>query len=407
MRRPRILFVEQFYYPEGWGGAELPRDLTIHLAQHGFDVDVICGSDQYSAIDGDPGPDPEELGVRIHRVKRLLNGRIHRRKLLRQLWFYCGLLPQLLFRPAPDIYVTQTNPPLVVVLVAAVAFLRRRPLIIIAMDIYPEVMNADGVIAASGVISRLLTAVFRWSYRRARHVVSLGPVMSERLEAKGVDAKTIVEIPTWATGSPGVVRGRDNALRVQWQLVDRNVLLYSGNLGIAHEFDVLLKAVSGASQRMPALRLVFIGQGRRLEEVQRQVNELQLAHIVQFHGFVPSSRLPESLGIADMAIVTLRRGFEGLVVPSKLQGYMARGIPVLYIGPRSDSSLHIQRSEGGCCMVDAEAREVADTIVELFADRAALQDMGRRARRYYTVEFSREEGLRRFEAMLQSVVGKA
>ena len=27
----RIVFVEQFYYPEGWGGAELARDVTVAL----------------------------------------------------------------------------------------------------------------------------------------------------------------------------------------------------------------------------------------------------------------------------------------------------------------------------------------------------------------------------------------
>jgi hypothetical protein len=53
----RIVFVEQFYYPRGLGGAELTRDVTIALAKAGFDVDVICGSDQYSPVEGDPRPE--------------------------------------------------------------------------------------------------------------------------------------------------------------------------------------------------------------------------------------------------------------------------------------------------------------------------------------------------------------
>ena len=54
--RTSVVFVEQFYYPEGWGGAELPRDLTIHLAASGEQVEVICGSEQYAPVEGDPSP---------------------------------------------------------------------------------------------------------------------------------------------------------------------------------------------------------------------------------------------------------------------------------------------------------------------------------------------------------------
>src|SRR5690242_16697944 len=92
---PRVLFVEQFYYPEGWGGAELPLDLTIHLQRTGFNVEVICGADQYAPLAGEPPADPVAAGVRIRRIPRLLSGNIHRAKLLRQLWFYVALVPLL------------------------------------------------------------------------------------------------------------------------------------------------------------------------------------------------------------------------------------------------------------------------------------------------------------------------
>ena len=34
----RIVVIEQFYYPEGWGGAQLPRDVTIDLARAALDT---------------------------------------------------------------------------------------------------------------------------------------------------------------------------------------------------------------------------------------------------------------------------------------------------------------------------------------------------------------------------------
>ena len=56
-----------------------------------------------------------------------------------------------------------------------------RPLVIIAMDIYPEVLVAHGVVGPRTLQGRLLARAFSWAYRRARRIIALGPVMRERL----------------------------------------------------------------------------------------------------------------------------------------------------------------------------------------------------------------------------------
>jgi len=401
--RPRILFVEQFYYPDGWGGAELPLDLTVHLARAGFDVEVICGADQYSPVQGNPPPDPRLAGIRIRRIPALLRGNIHRAKLLRQLWFYLALLPLLVLRRPPDLFVAQTNPPLAVILVAAAARLRGKPMVIIAMDIYPEVLIAHGM-RPQGAAAATLARAFRWAYRSARRVVALGPVMTRRLAAKGVDAARIVEIPNWATGMLGVVSGAANALRNEWDLEDKFVVLYSGNLGLAHEFDTLLRGVEQARRSVPSLRVVFIGRGSRLAEVRRRVSELELDSIVRFSDLLEPDRLPESFGMAQLAAVTLQPGFEGLVVPSKLQGYMARGIPILYIGPDSDIRQFIERSAGGVSLACGDFAAVASTLSEFAGDPRRLADYGLAGRSYYDANFAKAHGLARYESLIRSVL---
>jgi glycosyltransferase involved in cell wall biosynthesis len=402
----RILFVEQFYYPDGWGGAELPLDLTVHLAQAGFAVEVICGSDQYAPLEGPPAQDPRTLGVRIRRIPRLLRGGIHRAKFLRQLWFYIALLPLLALRRPPDVFITQTNPPLAVILVAMVARLWRRALVIIAMDIYPDVLIAHGS-KGSGGLGRTLERAFGWAYRQARCVVALGPVMRLRLQGKGIAAERIVEIPNWATGIQGVASAAQNTLRKEWELEDKFVVLYSGNLGLAHEFSTLLRGVQQVRRALPALRVVFIGRGSRLEEVRRQVTELGLTDIVRFSDLLPAQRLPESFGIADVAVVTLRAAFSGVVVPSKLQGYMARGIPTLYIGPDSDVERFIRRAAAGVCVQCDEVTAVARALTELAANPGRVAELGSNARKFYEQEFARHRGLARYEAVIRSVLGCA
>jgi colanic acid biosynthesis glycosyl transferase WcaI len=108
--------------------------------------------------------------------------------------------------------------------------------------------------------------------------------------------------------------------------------------------------------------------------------------------------------VANLAVVTLQPGFEGLVVPSKLQGYMARGIPILYIGPDSDISQFIQRSSAGISVACHDVQGVESALVELAADPHRLALLGLHGRQYYDAEFAKVHGLAKYEAVIRSVL---
>lgn len=398
-----LVFAEQFYYPEGWGGAQLPRDVTSHLARSGARVEVICGGDQYAPDSGEPSEDPRAAGVVIRRTPRLLGGSIHQHKLLRQLLFCLACVPRLFLRRSPSLFVTQTNPPLVVPLVALAGLLHRRPLVIIAQDIYPEVMFAHGMSSPAGMPGRILSFIFCWAYRRAARVVALGEVMAERLVQKGIDRQRIAVISNWATGAESVERGERNLLRSQWNLAGHFVILYSGNIGIAHDVETPISALKRLLMQSPHVRLLYIGKGSRLADAQRAAAAAGVEHAVQFRDWVPASQLPQSLGLAQVALVTLRQGFEGLVVPSKLLGYMARGIPTIYVGPYSDVEQIVGASGGGVCFRNGDAEGLARAIQRMIDHPDELESMGRAAARYYEGHLSQSQGLRKYSSLIESL----
>lgn len=404
--RPRLLFMEQYYFPEGWGGAELPRDITMDLAQSGFDVEVICGSDQYAPIHSSSIVDPASVGVVVRRVPRLIPGPARSLKIVRQLWYYLCLAVMLLIVRRPSLLITQTNPPLGVCLAAAVARLRNLPLLVVAQDLYPEVLVAHGALGEFGIVAKLLRRVFGWAYRSADRIVALGPVMVERIVAKGVARSRITSISNWATGPQEVVRGAGNQLSSEWGLADRFVVLYSGNLGIGHEFDTLLAAFQRSCAQHADLRLVFVGQGSRLHEVQHRVAELGIGARVVFKPLVPSDRLAESLGLADVAVVTLRPGFEGLIVPSKLLGYMARGIPTLYIGPRSDVSELLEMCDGGVVCANDDVAGVEAALRLALSEREQWRARGTQAYEYYREHLTRENSLAQYRELVATMTNQ-
>jgi colanic acid biosynthesis glycosyl transferase WcaI len=402
--KPALTFTEQFYYPEGWGGAQLLQDITVHLAQSGFDVRVICGSEQYAPVEGDAAPDPSRRGVAIVRLPRLIGGDIHSNKLLRQLWFYLLTLPATVLSERPALFITQTNPPLVVPLMALVARVRAVPLVVIAQDLYPELVIAHGMLRRGSVQARMLERIFDWAYQSAERVVSLGPAMTQRLRAKGVHAERISEIPNWAAGPQEVVRGDANCLRREWNLEGKFVLLYSGNLGVAHDIETPILALREAVKQRPEIRLVIIGKGVRIQEAKMLVERNALQDFVLFKSLVPMEMLPQSIGLADLALVTLGRDFAGLVVPSKLLGYMARGIPTLYVGPSSEISSTLSDSEGGMNFANGQSAALADALIASATRQEALQKMGEAARHYYEERLTREVALERYLRLVDTLV---
>lgn len=404
MKKPEILFVEQYYFPEGWGGAQIPRDITISWARLGWCVHVLCGSEQYSNAGDEPIEDPRRYGVLIHKVRHFLGGNGRQGKIRRQLWFCAAALPYLLFRGCPQAIVAQTNPPIAVVLLAFVAALRKRPLIIIAQDIYPEVLFAHGMLNRRSRLARSLTAAFSWAYERASAVVSLGPRMTQRLIEKGVSTRRIWTISNWATGELEIVRGYENSLLTEWHLQERFVLVYSGNFGAAHDCDTLLHGFSRARRNVPQLRLVIIGTGAKIPEARRLVNLLGLEEDVAFKPSVPFALLRHTFGLADLGVVTLLPGFDGLVVPSKLLANMARAIPTLYIGPQeSDVDFYIRESGGGITVVNGDVDGFARGVAALATDPQRLRKMGSDAQNYYKEFLCRDIGLAHYLRLLSAV----
>lgn len=402
-----LVFVERYFFPEGWGGAQIPRDITVELSRAGFRVAVVCGRDQYIREETVDCPDPRDAGVSIWYVPRFRFAKSSSKNIVSQLWFCVTGALTILLRDRPRLFIVQTNPPLVVVFLSAIAAMLGRPMIIIAQDLYPEVMISHGILRRESLLGRLLVSVFRRAYQSAACVVSLGSGMTGRLLEKGVNGVRIREISNWATGDPHVVRGHANRLVTEWGLAGRFVVLYSGNLGVAHDAPTIIRAIAAARASVERLCLVFVGEGGRIDETRRLTEELGLGKFVLFKPSVSMELLPHLLGMADLALVTLLPGFEGLVVPSKLLGHMARGVPTLYIGPKNgDIPDLLLRSGGGVSLENGDISAATDLLIELSRNPTIIDRMGGAAARYYNEHLSRELGLNAYRNLVQSFVSK-
>jgi glycosyltransferase involved in cell wall biosynthesis len=120
-------------------------------------------------------------------------------------------------------------------------------------------------------------------------------------------------------------------LRAEWNLEKKFVVAYSGNLGRVHDLGPVLK-LAAELRDDPRIAFVFIGGGAQRATFEAEARELQLAN-VQFRPAQPRTLLARSLALGDVHLVTLRRGCERYVFPSKLYGLAAIGRPALVVAP--------------------------------------------------------------------------
>ena len=395
----RVTFVDQFYYPDSSAISQLLSELTVGLHERGWCVSVVTSRDEYVSAERPSPVDPEKLGIKVHRTPKLGAGSIRRGKLLRQLWFYLAATVLLLFTRAPNLYVVQTTPPLVPVCVALVSRLRRIPYVVIAQDIYPEIVAAHDMVNPKSLFYRVLKSVLDKAYRGAEKVVSLGPYMSRRIYEKGVPPERVEEISNWGIGDLRPWSGT-NSLRREWGLEESFVVHYSGNIGLGHEFDTFLEGALLAKKDCPELAIVFVGSGRRKDEVIKWVQDHGAEDWIQFRPYQSQDRLRESLSVADLSLVTMRTGWSGLLVPSKILGILAVGSPTLYIGPESDISDIVERFSAGVHVRNGDAEGVRKAILRAARDEDWRRSARENARKGYCRALSRDTMLDRYDEVL-------
>lgn len=388
---PTYVFTNRVYPPVPGATGELLKELAEGLAASGVRVVVITsrGPQDLSL------PNRETInGVELIRVG---SAPFTRASHARRAMSYAGLYPQFAWQIARlgkvDAVVTMTDPPLQVV-AGSLGACRARKKIHWAQDIYPELAEELGVLKPGSMATQALRKVSTAALRSQDEVVAVGRCMRQRLINRGVDARSIEVIPNWSPvqeASSESVAGMRR--RLGWG--SDFIALYSGNLGLAHDFDTLVEAA--AQLTGSGIRMVFAGEGPQLEQV-KQV--MQRYPHVSFIPSQPREDLAAFLGAADVHLVTVHPQLSGLVVPSKFYGIMTAGRPSVYIGPKeSEVAIVLRESGAGVALRNSDGVGVASVLRDLKADRARLAEMREKARRV-AQDYTFAKALERWQEIL-------
>ncbi|MEM8484867.1 MAG: glycosyltransferase family 4 protein [Bacteroidota bacterium] len=404
-----ILFVNQHYYPDIAATGQKLTDLAEYLAASGHHVNVICSQGRYMAGALDVPREEVRNGVRIHRTKTISRGRGSTlTRLIDYASFYLRVFFYILFARRYDYIVYLTTPPLLSVLGGVMYKLRGQQYGIWSMDLHPDAEEVLGMLRPAGFASRMLHGLNDFGYRNAEFVVDLGAYMKQRILRKGVLDERLHTIPLWDKVEEFIpVSKEENPLVKELRLEDKFVIMYSGNAGLAHQFDELLLTMEQLKDH-PRFFFLFVGSGAQRAHIESFALNKNIRNYMYLDYF-PREQLRFSLALADIHLLTLKSEMVGVAVPSKLYSIMASGKPVLMIGPEaSDSGEIILQEDAGMVIdpvrhVDKTAEVIAQTLHFLEERQDRCWQLGLNGRRAFTEHYTQNAGCNAWHRLLEEI----
>ncbi|HEY5100433.1 MAG TPA: glycosyltransferase family 4 protein [Gaiellaceae bacterium] len=398
-RKPRLLVLNQYYWPGLEATGHLLSELLAALSSE-FDISIVTGR---IAVHAPHAERLEHDGVSIIRVRSTAYDRT--RLLARSVNYLTYLAESLrvaLLSRRPDVVFCMTDPPVIGNVALVVARRFRRPLVVVSQDVFPEIAvelkRLENPLLV-GLLRRLIASYLK----SADRVVAIGETMRQRLEQKGARPDRIVVIPNWVDTTAIVPQPRENAWAREHDLVDRFVVMHSGNVGHPQNLDVLIRAATFLRD-LDDLAIVIVGGGARRAELMELAERLEV-DAVRFLHYQPRETLSSSLSTAHVHYVGLGRGLSGYVVPSRMYGILSAGRPVLVAADADSETASIVTSVGCGILVPPNRPElVAETIRAAYDGHHDLEAMGRRGREYVVREADRHVAVGRYRELLREIV---
>jgi glycosyltransferase involved in cell wall biosynthesis len=395
----RVLLVNQYFPPDTSATAVIAGEVARALRGAGHDVTILAGRPSYEPTARRPwAPVRREAWEGCH-VVRVGSTAFDRRRMAGRVGNYLTYLALAWLRGLglrPDVVLAMTDPPLAVLVGAAVARRGGVPLVYNVRDLHPDMAVAAGLLRA-GPLSRVWARLHRRGLRAAASVVVLGDDMRERVLAHGVPATRVSVVRDGARPAdpPAGDRRLPDALRNGF----RFTLVYAGNLGYSGAWGTLLDAARLLEQ--DGVGLIFVGDGAAAAPIRDAA-----CHRPNVRWFPPQppELVPPLLAAGDLHVVTVRAGLEGLVVPSKLYPLLAAGRPVLAVAPAaSDAARLVQRFACGWTAEPDDAAAVATAVREAIRSPERVRACAVRARAAFP-DFERSRHLAALVGIVEQTV---
>lgn len=406
-----VVLVSQFFHPDTSANSTVLSELAVELADRGVNVSVVTTQPSYTSEDRASDEPKQEVHNGVS-VRRLPATRFNRNdglawRMVNELSFFLVAIAYLTVRQRGDIVLLPTAPTFLPIASWPLRLRGYKPVPLV-MDLYPSMAVALGYLDQDSVTRRIWYRLNRHAFERAEAIITIGETMADRIKKEYGDLPVRV-IHNWEDGEfIKPMQKSENPFAREHGFTDQLTLLYSGNLGRHHDLESIIEAAAilepeAAEADLPPFEFVFIGEGGQKEALQRQVEKLDLSS-VRFMPYQPVEMLPQSLTSADISIVTMAEGVEGLCVSSKFYTALASGQAVLSISAEnSEIARVVTETNCGAHVEPNNPEQIAQQVREWLENRGEVDEMGEAAREVFESRFTRSVAINSYVDVLLEV----
>jgi glycosyltransferase involved in cell wall biosynthesis len=406
----RVLYFHQYFSTPSGAAGTRSYEMAQRLIARGHQVTMVCGSGKFAST-----------GLQGESVKGMRRGMVEGVEVieldlpysnydsfLKRSWVFIlfawrsiGLALSL---PYDLLFATST--PLTAGIPGIVAsFLRRKPFVFEARDLWPELPREMGVITNPVVLGAM--SILEWlSYHSSTGCIGLSPGIVQGIVRRGIAADKVEMVPNGCDlelFNPMV----GDVLRPEGVGDEEFVAVFTGAHGMANGLDAVLDAAKVLKEKgRKDIRLVFIGDGKLKPELVARAEREGLVNCL-FLDPVNKRQLTAYLRGADAGLMILANvpAFYYGTSPNKFFDYIAIGLPVINNYPGWLAKMIIQQNCG--IAVEPDSAVAFVSALEQMADNSELtKEMGLNARHFAEREFDREKLGNRFVDFLERMVSK-
>jgi len=313
------------YYP---GDPRVRREAEA-LVEAGYEVEVVClRVPKPPGIQKEPCQDKVN-GVQIYRLQLACR----RGGMFRYIFEYLGLIMlgawklTLLHFKNPFQVVHIHNMPDLLILAGLIPRLMGAKLLLDVHDPMSELYISTHFIAQRRWILKAVKWQEKFSCLLAHRVISVSETMRKNLEDKGIPPEKIFILHNFPDNKYLPIK---NDIARWPRHKDGLILLYAGTVTKLYRLDVAIKALALASNHLPWIKLLILGEGSDLDRVLQLANSLGVGKYVEHLNFVSIVKLKDIMEDTDVGISCHQGGlFGNLQFCSKILDYLTQRLPVV------------------------------------------------------------------------------
>ena len=413
----RILILSLVFRPDNVSTAQIMGELAVDLNARGHEVFVITTVPHYNndpiamerhplqAYWGKLLQKSNYCGMQVLHAWMPRKGKNKLLRIIAWLGFHAiSTLAGVVSQFKPDLILTP-SPPLTIGASAWLLGLRHNcPFIYNVQEIYPDVAVNLGVLR-NLIAIRCLEKLERFVYSKAKILAVISEGMAKRIRAKNVAEEKIRVIPNFVDTNDLRPLPKVNNFSLRYDLHEKFVVSYAGNMGKPQGLNTLLEAASLLKQESK-IHFLLMGDGSERVSLIKHAQRLQLPNITILP-YQPYSLMAEAYAAADASFVSQAAGTSSDGIPSKVYRIMACARPVIACTDvDSDLASLVTKADGGVVVSPGNAQAISNAIQQAFRKREKWLEKGFKARRFVLRNYSRSTICTRYHELIMELQRK-